>query len=211
MTRFYASSGQKAGSDAAPSSVKRRKCHNSSCERRRLAAKGRAFPASLTLSQAGGCPRRRADAKHTGKIAPDLRSAFGAKAHRPAGRLAGFGQTTQAVIQRHAARELDCASLGGVRYGMAGSRISDLQNFYGLLGSLAERVGGARKLAACSGRTWMAAARCLLLHGRRGGPVGQRQRPPHRARRHTCADGRLRDETLETALAASRSAEVRRR
>ena len=35
---------------------------------------------------------------------------------------------------------------------MTGGRISDLRSFYGLLGSLAERVGGARKLAACSGR-----------------------------------------------------------
>jgi hypothetical protein len=34
----------------------------------------------------------------------------------------------------------------------AGSRISDLQQFYLLLGSLAERVGGARTLATCSGR-----------------------------------------------------------
>ena len=33
-----------------------------------------------------------------------------------------------------------------------GSRISDLQNFYLLLGCLAERVGGARTLGACSGR-----------------------------------------------------------
>jgi hypothetical protein len=31
-------------------------------------------------------------------------------------------------------------------------RVSDLQSFYGLLGSLVERVGGARTLAACSGR-----------------------------------------------------------
>jgi hypothetical protein len=36
--------------------------------------------------------------------------------------------------------------------GMIGSRISDLQIFYALLGSLAERVGGARTLATCSGR-----------------------------------------------------------
>jgi hypothetical protein len=36
--------------------------------------------------------------------------------------------------------------------GVTGSRTSDLQTFYGLLGSLAERVGGARTLAACSGR-----------------------------------------------------------
>jgi hypothetical protein len=35
---------------------------------------------------------------------------------------------------------------------MTRGRISDLQNFYGLLGSLAEKVGGARKLSACSGR-----------------------------------------------------------
>ena len=35
---------------------------------------------------------------------------------------------------------------------MAGSRISDLQKFYGLLGSLAERVGGARTLTNTSGR-----------------------------------------------------------
>jgi hypothetical protein len=35
---------------------------------------------------------------------------------------------------------------------MTCGRISDLQNFYGLLGSLAERVGGPRTLAACSGR-----------------------------------------------------------
>jgi hypothetical protein len=35
---------------------------------------------------------------------------------------------------------------------LAGSRISDLQKLYGLLGSLAERVGGARTLATCSGR-----------------------------------------------------------
>jgi hypothetical protein len=35
---------------------------------------------------------------------------------------------------------------------MTGSRISDLQNFYALLGCLAERVGGARTLGACSGR-----------------------------------------------------------
>ena len=35
---------------------------------------------------------------------------------------------------------------------MTGSRISDLQTFYALLGSLAERVGGARTLAICSGK-----------------------------------------------------------
>jgi hypothetical protein len=35
---------------------------------------------------------------------------------------------------------------------LAGSRISNLQKLYGLLGSLAERVGGARTLATCSGR-----------------------------------------------------------
>jgi hypothetical protein len=35
---------------------------------------------------------------------------------------------------------------------MTGSRISDLQHFYALLGSLAERVGGPRTLSACSGR-----------------------------------------------------------
>lgn len=35
---------------------------------------------------------------------------------------------------------------------MAGSRISDLQKLYGLLGSLAERVGGARTLTNTSGR-----------------------------------------------------------
>jgi hypothetical protein len=35
---------------------------------------------------------------------------------------------------------------------MTGSRISDLQTFYALLGSLEERVGGARTLATCSGR-----------------------------------------------------------
>jgi hypothetical protein len=35
---------------------------------------------------------------------------------------------------------------------VTGSRISDLRNFYALLGSLAERVGGPRTLAACSGR-----------------------------------------------------------
>ena len=57
------------------------------------------------------------------------------------------------------------------------------------------------------GTTRVAAARCLLFHGRWGGPVGQRHRPPHRARRDTCADGSLRDETLDPALAASRSDE----
>jgi hypothetical protein len=51
-----------------------------------------------------------------------------------------------------AARELDRRWFSGVGYGMTESRILDLRNFYGLLGSLAERVGGARKLAACSGR-----------------------------------------------------------
>jgi hypothetical protein len=35
---------------------------------------------------------------------------------------------------------------------MTRGRISDLQNFYGLLDSLAERVGGPRALAVCSGR-----------------------------------------------------------
>lgn len=35
---------------------------------------------------------------------------------------------------------------------MTDSRISDLQNFYVLLGSLSETVGGPRTLAACSGR-----------------------------------------------------------
>jgi hypothetical protein len=35
---------------------------------------------------------------------------------------------------------------------VAGGRISDLQNLYALLGCLAERVGGARTFAACSGR-----------------------------------------------------------
>src|SRR6516165_4541392 len=35
---------------------------------------------------------------------------------------------------------------------MTGGRISDLQNFYELLGFLAERVGGPRTLAVCSGR-----------------------------------------------------------
>jgi hypothetical protein len=35
---------------------------------------------------------------------------------------------------------------------MTGSRISDLKNFYALLGALADGVGGARTLAACSGR-----------------------------------------------------------
>ena len=35
---------------------------------------------------------------------------------------------------------------------MTRGRISDVQNFYGLLDSLAERVGGPRTLAACSGR-----------------------------------------------------------
>jgi hypothetical protein len=35
---------------------------------------------------------------------------------------------------------------------LSGSRISDLQHFYALLGSLAERVGGPRTLSACSGR-----------------------------------------------------------
>jgi hypothetical protein len=40
----------------------------------------------------------------------------------------------------------------GEEMGMTGGRISDLHNFYGLLGSLAEKVGGARTLAVCSGR-----------------------------------------------------------
>ena len=43
----------------------------------------------------------------------------------------------------------------------------------------------------------MAAARCIFLHGRRGGQVGQQHRLPYRARRHPCADGGLWDETLD--------------
>jgi hypothetical protein len=37
-------------------------------------------------------------------------------------------------------------------YRVTSGRISDLKNFYALLGSLAERGGGPRTLSACSGR-----------------------------------------------------------
>jgi hypothetical protein len=85
---------------------------------------------------------------------------------------------------------------------LAGSRISLWAAWFSRRES--GRCSYARYLL---GTTRVAAARCLLFHGRWGGPVGQRHRPPHRARRDTCADGRLRDETLDPALAASRSDE----
>jgi hypothetical protein len=47
---------------------------------------------------------------------------------------------------------LDCTWRQRVEYTVTNDRISDLQNFYALLGALAERLGGLRTLSACSGR-----------------------------------------------------------
>ena len=89
-------------------------------------------------------------------------------------------------------------------------RISDLRNFYELLGSLAESGGGARTLAACSGQLkWP--QRGVYFFMEDGEVRSERHWPAHSTRWHPCADQRLRNEAMEPAEAASRSEEDRRR
>src|SRR5262249_22698483 len=71
--------------------------------------------------------------------------------------------------------------------------------------------GWASDTLCLLGTARVAEARRILLYGRGRGQVGQRHWAAHRTRGHPCANGRLRHKTLESAQAASWSAEDRRR
>ena len=86
--------------------------------------------------------------------------------------------------------------LGGLDSG-DNRRISDLQSFHGLLGSLVERNWAVLVRSLPLGRLGLP-RRGIFLHGRRGGQVGQRHRP-RIVRVGTHALTKAQDETLEPA------------